>query len=62
MISQLYVPEDEENTNETEIKEEESKPPPLPAPELNTTIYVKNINFNTTEDVLRKVIEGRKVG
>lgn len=35
-------------------KEEENQSKKLPAPEPNTTVYVKNLNFSTTEEVLKK--------
>ncbi|KAK3865844.1 hypothetical protein Pcinc_028586 [Petrolisthes cinctipes] len=50
--------EAKENTTEIKKEDDENKPPELPAPEFNTTIYVKNLNFNTTEEVLRKHFEG----
>ncbi|KAK4315251.1 hypothetical protein Pmani_013522 [Petrolisthes manimaculis] len=49
--------EAKENTTEIKKEADENKRPELPAPEFNTTIYVKNLNFNTTEEELRKHFE-----
>ncbi|XP_068209027.1 LOW QUALITY PROTEIN: probable RNA-binding protein 19 [Palaemon carinicauda] len=43
----------EQKTQEL-VKQEENNSKKLPAPEPNTTVYVKNLNFSTTEKLLKK--------
>ena len=45
----------DEEDDEDEDEEEDQKPakPALPAPEVGTTVFIRNVPFEATEDELR---------